>query len=191
MVRRIGGKIVIIACDIDNTICNLQETVLELFNKNNGTSYTLDDFTDYNVENVMSIKEAIKLKEMYASKTIYNYVKPIVKAQECLQRLVNDGHQVYLVTDAVPKNYSEKVAWVRHFFPFIDEAHIVAMKHKHLFKCDVLIEDNVQNLIAGLHYDRVLLNYPWNQKVHDEVYDIYRCKNWNEIVGVINKIKQG
>lgn len=180
----------IIACDIDNTVCNLQEAVLELFNKNNGTNYTLNDFEDYNIENVLSIKEAVKIKEMYASKTIYNNVKPIAKAQESLQKLVNEGHQVYLVTDAIPKNYAEKVAWINHFFPFIDNAHIVAMKHKHLFKCDVLIEDNVQNLISGLHYDRILLNYPWNQKVHDEVYGIYRCNNWNEIMKAINKIKQ-
>lgn len=180
----------IIACDVDNTICNLQETVLELFNKNNGTKYTLNDFTDYNIEDVLSMKEAVKFKEICGSKTIYNNVKPITKAQESLQKLINEGHQVYLVTDAVPKNYNEKVMWLHHFFPFIDDAHIVAMKHKHLFKCDVLIEDNAQNLISGLHYDRILIDYPWNQKVYDEVYGIHRCKNWNEIMRAMNKIKQ-
>ena len=180
----------IIAVDIDNVICNLQEAVTTLFNVRHGTNYTLDDFTDYNVENTLTIKEAVTMKKLYGDNNIYNYVKPIVGSQEALQKLINEGHQVYLVTKAIPKNYYEKVNWVKHFFPFIDEAHIIAMEHKHLFKCDIMVEDNIQNLISGVHYYRICMDYPWNRKIHDEAYDIRRCNNWTEIINVINKIKE-
>jgi len=106
------------------------------------------------------------------------------------QALVCTHHQIYLVTDAIPQVYGEKVKWVKHFFPFIDESHIVAMKHKNLFKCDIMIEDNMQNLISGVHYHRICLDYPWNRKVHDEAYDIHRCNNWNEIANVVNKLNE-
>lgn len=180
----------IIAIDIDNVINNLQETVTSVFNERYATNYTLNDFIDYNVENVLPIKEAVSMKKLYGDSTIYNHVKPITGAQEALQKLTSEGHQVYLVTNAIPKNYNEKVNWIKHFFPFIDETHIVVMEHKHLFRCDVMIEDNIQNLISGLHYERICLNYPWNQKVHDEAYGIRRCNNWNEIMNVIKKIEQ-
>ena len=178
----------IIAIDIDCTVNNLQEAVVNLFNERHGTSYTLDDFTEYNVENILPVKEAITMKEMYADKNIYNFVRPIDGAQDGVQKLMNDGHQVYFLTDAVPKNYYEKIQWVHHFFPFVDEAHIVSMKHKNLFRCDVMIEDNVQNLISGVHYERICLDYAWNRKIYDHVYGIHRCFNWNDIMNAISKI---
>ena len=64
------------------------------------------------------------------------------------------------------------------------------MKHKWMFKCDVMIEDNLQTLLEKPYYHRVLMDRPWNQSNKDHVYDIYRCTNWDEIVGVINKINE-
>lgn len=180
----------ILAIDIDNTIAYLQEAVVELFNERHNTKYTLDDFNDYDVENVLPVKEAVAMKKIYGEKGIYNHVKPIEGSQKALQKLIKEGHQIYLVTDAIPQVYGEKIKWVKHFFPFIDEEHIVAMKHKNLFKCDLMIEDNIQNLISGVHYHRICLDYPWNRKVHDEVYGIYRCNNWDEIVNVVNKLNE-
>lgn len=180
----------IIACDVDNIICNLQEAVTNLFNKRWHTNYTLDDITEYNVENVLPMKQANKMKKIYGENGIYSHVKPIEGAQNALQKLIANGHQVYLVSDVIPKIYNEKVEWLKHFFPFIDESHIVAMKHKNLFKCDIMIEDNMQNLISGVHYHRICLDYPWNRKVHDEAYGIHRCNNWNEIANVVNKLNE-
>lgn len=180
----------IIACDIDNVICNLQEEVVNLFNQRYGTNYTLDTFYDYNIENVLPVRKAMAMIDIYSEDGIYDYIKPIAGSQECIQKLIKDGHQVYFVTDAIPRIYNEKVEWVHHFFPFIDNAHIVAMKHKHLFKCDVMIEDNMKNLLSGVHYSRICLDYPWNRKVYDDIYEIHRCKNWDEIMDAINKIKE-
>ena len=89
------------------------------------------------------------------------------------------------------KTYGEKVEFIRRYFPFIDDSHIVAMKHKHLFRCDVLIEDNLANLLATPYYHRICLNYPWNEakKDWDWVHEIHRCYNWNDIVATVNKIK--
>ena len=180
----------VIACDIDNVLNNLQEAVTKLFNERYNTCYTLNDFHDYDVANVLPVKEAIAMKEMFGEHGIYDYVKPLAGAQESLQKLVNDGYQIYLVTDALPQNYCEKLEWVKHFFPFIDASHVVVMKHKHLFKCDVMIEDHMQNLLAGVHYARICKDAPWNRKVHDHVYDIHRCERWNEIINVIKKINE-
>lgn len=180
----------IIAVDIDNTINNLQEAVIKLFNEQHGTNYTLTDFNDYDIENVLPVKEAVAMKEMYGDNDIYDYVKPLTGAKEGLQKLISDGDQVYLVTAAIPKNYYQKVEWIHHFFPFVDDAHIVSMKHKGLFNCDIMIEDNIKNLIASTLYHRICVDYPWNRNVHDYVYDIHRCANWNEIVKAVKKIKE-
>lgn len=179
-----------IAIDVDNILNNLQMTVVDMFNEKYGTNYTINDFDDYNIENVLPLQEAIDMKELYASEDIYNHVKPIVGSQEGLRKLLTAGHEVYLVTDAIPKNYYNKIQWIKNFFPFIDESHIVSMRHKWLFKADIMIEDNAENLTAGTHYHRICLDYKWNRKVRDWVYGIHRCSNWNEIVSVVNKLSK-
>ena len=180
----------IIACDVDNCLNNLQEAVIQLFNERHGTNYTVDSFNDYNIENVLPVKEAIAMKDMYGESGIYDYVKPLYGSQDGLQKLINDGHHVYLVTDAVPKNYSEKIDWIHHFFPFVNDSHIVAMKHKHLFKCELMIEDNMTNLLSGVNYHRVCIDYKWNRNGKDYVYDIHRCINWDDVLDVVDKLKE-
>jgi 5'(3')-deoxyribonucleotidase len=180
----------VIAIDCDDTICNLQEVVVNLFNNRYGSNYSLEDFTEYDVMNILPTQDAIVMRDMYGESGIYDKVKPMPGAQEAIEKLINLGHQVYLVTAAVPKTYAEKVAFIQRFFPYIDDGHIVSMKHKWLFKCDLMIEDNLQTLLERPHYHRVLLDCPWNQSSKDWVYGVNRCKNWKEILEVVNQINE-
>lgn len=180
----------IIAIDIDDTICNLQEVVIDIFNKRFGSHYKIDDFAEYDIMNILPTQDAIVMKDMYGESGLYDKVKPMLGAQEALEKLINLGHQVYLVTAAIPKTYGEKVAFIKRFFPYIDESHIICMKHKWLLKCDVMIEDNLQTLLAKPYYHRILLDKPWNQSNKDYVYGVHRCYNWDDIVTAVNKISE-
>lgn len=180
----------IILCDLDNVLCCLQEYTIEMYNKKYGTNYTLEDFKEHDVTDTLGIEGAAKMKEIYADAEIYNYLTPISGSRSAMQKFINAGHQVYIVTDAIPCTFEKKVNWIKNYFPFIDESHIVSMKHKWLFKCDVMIEDNLENLISGHHYERVCMDYPWNRGVHDEVYDIHRCYSWDDIVAAVNNINE-
>lgn len=180
----------IICVDVDDVLCNLQEVVVNLFNERYGSSYKIEDFTEYDVMNVMPTQDAMVMRDIYGESGLYNKVKPMPGAKETLEKLINLGHQVYLVTAAIPKTYGEKVAFIQRFFPYIDEGHIICMKHKWLLKCDVMIEDNLQTLLANHNYHRIVFNRPWNQSSKDWVYGINRCNNWKEIFEVVNKINE-
>lgn len=178
----------VIAIDCDNVLCNLQEVVVNLFNERYRTHYTLNDFTEYDIMNVLPTAEAVKMKSIYGESGLYNLVKPLPGAQSALQKLVNMGHTVYVVTDAIPETYGEKVEFIRRYFPCISAENIVCMKHKHLLKCDVLVEDNLDNLLAGQHYYRCLINWPWNAWDRDWVYGIERCYGFDDVLAAIDKI---
>ena len=180
----------VIAVDVDDVICNLQEVVIEIFNDKFGTHYTLENFTEYDIMNILPSNDAIAMKELYGVSGLYNIVKPMYGAQKVLEKLINLGHQVYLVTAAIPNTYGEKVAFIKRFFPYIDESHIVCMKHKWMFKCDIMIEDNIQTLLAKPYYHRICFDRPWNRQISDWTYDIHRCNNWSEIMEVVNKINE-
>jgi 5'(3')-deoxyribonucleotidase len=180
----------ILAIDIDDTICNLQETVVNIFNQRYGKKYSVDDFHDFDVTNVLPEDEATNMISIYGESGLYKIVKPISNAKNALQKLINKGHQIYLVTNAVPGTYGEKVEFVKKYFPYIDDAHIVSMKHKHLFRCDVMVDDCLQNILAKPYYHRVLIDRPWNRSNSDYAYGIYRCYNWNEVLEAIDKIDE-
>ena len=178
----------VIAIDMDNCICNLQEVVVSLFNKRYNTNYAVEDFTDYDVAHILPKNQAVLMKTMYGEENLYGNIKPLTGSQNAVEKLINAGHQVYIVSDIIPKTYAEKVEWIKFYFPQIDEAHICAMKHKHMFKCDVMIEDNLQNLLAKPYYERICFDYAWNRGVSDYTYGIHRVHNWNEVLDVINKL---
>lgn len=178
----------VLCVDVDDVICNLQEVVIDLFNKRYGANYKIEDFTEFNIMNILPTQDAIVMRDMYGEVGLYDKVKPMPEAQKALEKLINLGHQVYLVTAAIPKTYGEKVAFIKRFFPYIDESRIICMKHKHLLKCDIMIEDNLQTILEGTHYHRILIDKPWNHFDKDWVYGINRCYNWNEILEAINNI---
>ena len=123
--------------------------------------------------------------EIHPATALLEYM---LSAQNAIEKLINDGHQVYIVSDVIPKIYEEKVEWLKFYFPQIDESHIVAMKHKHLFRCDIMIEDNLHNLLAKPYYERICFDYAWNRKVNDYAYGIHRVSSWDEVLNVINKL---
>ena len=175
----------LIAVDMDNVLCNLQETVINLYNERYKTNYTLEDFDQYDIANVLPMQDAIMMKAIYSMNGLYKQVKPLSGAREALQRLISKGHDVYIVSDVIPSTYAEKVEFIHHYFPMITDDHIIAMKHKHLLRCDLMIEDNVDNLLAGYHYHRICMDYAWNRDVMDWPHDIYRCSNWTEVLAAV------
>lgn len=180
----------VIVCDIDDTLCNLQETTINIFNERFGSHYKIKDFTEYNIMNVLPVQDAISMIEIYGEHGLYDKVKPLPGAQKSLEKLINLGHNVYLVTAAIAKTYGEKVDFIKRYFPYIDDDHIVSMKHKWMLNADIMIEDNLETLLAKPNYHRICLNMPWNQSDKDWVYGVHRCHNWNEIMATVNKISE-
>ena len=180
----------VICCDVDQVLNNLTEATLEVFNERYETSYTMEDMTDFNVENILSNEEADNVKVIFNSPDIWDKVRPLPGAQDGLQKLINNGHLVYLVTNNCPDTYGQKVAWIKRYFPFVDSSKIVCMTDKWMLRADVMIEDCYANLIAKPYYDRILLDYPWNQSTKDYVYGIYRVSDWSEVLDVVNKLNE-
>lgn len=178
----------VICIDCDNVLNNLQEVVTNVFNDKYGTSYSLDTFTKYNISECINRDDATKMTSIYHDAEIYNLVQPISGARQAIQKLLRAGHDVYIVTYSFSDIFDEKCNWIKYHFPEIDDAHIVAMKHKWLFKCDVMIEDCFETLIEKPYYHRICFDQSWNRYDKDYIYGIHRANNWKEVVDFVNKI---
>lgn len=180
----------VLCVDVDGVLNNLMDVIIDTYNVKYETEFTANDITTYSLDSCFELSVAKQMKNLFKSSNVWDKVKPLPGAQEGLQKLINDGHQVYIVTDHDPNTYGTKVEWIKRFFPFVDPSKIMCVKDKWMLRADLMIEDNLQTLLAKPYYHRVLMDQPWNQSTHDWAYDVYRCSNWNEIVDAVNKLKE-
>lgn len=181
----------IIAVDFDNILNNLTEKTLEVYNDQSGKTIQAENLTSYNFYDCIDKTDADGMIKLFKNKILWDALTPIEGSREGLQKLIDAGHRVYIVTATAPENFAWKINWLKKYFPFFNTDNVIRMKDKSLFKCQVMIEDCLDQLIKNKLCNKVLLNYPWNQnESKDFVYDIYRCKSWPEILEAVNQIEK-
>ena len=178
----------IIAIDVDNVLNNLMEKSIEMYNITYNTFLTIDDFIKYDIFQVLDFKEAENFIELFLKQELWDSLTPLKNSQWGVKKLIENGYEVYFATSTHYSNFSWKVEWLKKYFPMIPEKNIICIHNKGLLKCDVMIEDCVDNLLSNTSCYRVLLDYSWNREVHDDARLIYRVHNWEEIIQTIDKL---
>lgn len=110
---------------------------------------------------------------------------PIKGSVKYIQKLIDDGHEVYIVTSAHYKSVVHKVEKVllKHF-PYIPWERVIITSKKQMIKGDVLIDDAVHNLVNG-DYHKFLMNAPHNQSYDEKADGMVRVSSWEEIYELI------
>ena len=180
----------IIVCDIDCVLNNLCEKMLEIYNAHSGKNIQVSDITSYDFKECLPKEDADALYSLFKEKELWDSLEPIKDSQWGLQTLLNTGHQVVLATATHECNFEWKCKWIYKHFGMINESNIIRIYNKGLLRADVIIDDCMDNLIKCC-CDRICLDMPYNrddQKYY--VYDIYRARDWKEIVKFINDIER-
>lgn len=179
----------IICVDVDNILNDLAQKTLELYNSRYNKNIQMSDITSYNFFDCLPHEDASCIISLFEEKELWDSLKPLPDSQEALKSLIKNEHKVYLATATNPINFKWKVDWLQKYFPFIHSDNIIRIMDKSLLKCDIMIDDNLDNLI-GSFCDRICLDYPWNHSASKDVsYDIKRVNNWNQIPNIINNIE--
>lgn len=180
----------IIMCDIDDILNDLIPKAIDLYNARTNKSLQLKEITAYDFYDCLSPEDATGIIELFKEKKLWDSLRPLSGAQKGLKALVNRGHDVYLATATLPENLPWKVDWLSKYFPFMSADKVIRIKNKGLLNCDVMIDDNLDNLCCNI-CERIVLDYPWNRSAtKDYAYDIKRAHNWKEIVNFVNDIER-
>lgn len=180
----------IIACDIDGVLNNLVEETLKLYNSRSGKNIQISDITSYNFSDCLPIEDAEGIVSLFKEKCLWDSLKPLQGSQKTLKQLIKKGHQIYLATATDPINFQWKIEWLKQYFSFIPSDNVIRIMDKSLLKCDVLIDDCLDNLTT-IFCERVCIDSPWNQSTSkDYAYDIKRAYSWNDVLNIINNIER-
>lgn len=180
----------IIGVDCDSVLNNLTERVLEVYNADNDDNLTLDDITDYYMENFVKPECREGFYKIFFDKRVWKGIKVIDNCVEVLEKYHNRGDTIYIVTATDPSNMSKKGAWLGRILPFLDiRKRLICIHKKQLLSgnIDVLIDDSLKNLIGG-GYKKIVLDYAWNRNVNDKEHELIRCRDWLEIDKALERI---
>lgn len=181
----------IIGIDFDDTVNTLLEGWLEWLNNRYETCYTTRDIKQWDI---CSYFPLLTRDEVYAplNQELFweKYVRVDVEATTYIKQLIEDGHEVYIVTASTPETlYYKWEHLISNYLPFINSSNIIMCSNKQLLSnLDILIDDGLHNLVGG-KYLKILVDKPYNQQtVEKDMQDgILRCKTWKNIYNIINK----
>ena len=177
----------IIAIDFDCTLFPTLEMVIDIYNQKYNESISLDQITQYSLYETFHKEVADKLFEIFWDEETYKNLYPYDNAIEVVKSLVSKGHEVYIATATTVKELYWKETLLQKYFPFIPKNNLIRIKNKSLLKCDIIIDDYLDNLINS-DAIRICLDYPWNRnKQIEQEYNIHRTFSWDEILNIIER----
>ncbi len=176
----------IIGLDFDETINNMLDTWIGWLNKKHGTTVKLEDIVDWELSKVFPNLSKKELFEPLNTPEYWYYVTIKPGAVEVIERLIEEGHQVYIVTSSHYRTLPSKIdnCLFTHL-PFLKKENVIITYNKSLIGCDLLLDDAEHNLInfKGI---KVLFDasYNKNSTVHD-----FRVKSWVDFYELVQELK--
>ena len=94
-------------------------------------------------------------------------VNPIKDSQHYIEKLHNDGYEIYIVTATSYQTLYYKMLRFFELYKIVDVNQIIVCKHK--------------KLLYGGFYTKVLFDAPHNQRFNEKEIGAKRCKTWREV----------
>ena len=175
--------------DMDDVLEDLSGAWTDYLNWYYGTSVSKDDIRDWDFSLAFPELTAEQAYGALNASLLWENAKPIDGAQEYLQKLIDDGHRVVIVTASHPKNILMKyINIICRYFRFLSYKDIIITCRKDLVRGDVLIDDGPHNFEGNVTYRGLLMTAPHNRFFDAEKAGLTRVNNWGEAYEAVCKI---
>lgn len=169
-----------ILCDADDTIENLAIYWIDELNRKYNKCVDAASRDSWDLcKSFPDLSEAQVLEPLYTDE-LWEKITPITDSEMYLKKLVDDGHEVYIVTASNLETKTVKTNKLLRMFPFLNKDNIIFTYDKQSVDGDVLIDDGVHNLLGGA-YRKFLFHQPYNANIDEQKHDITRVFSWKEI----------
>lgn len=177
-----------ILVDVDDTIENLLDAWCEWLNREYNTSFMADKVTEWDLTQKFAPLTHEQIISPLSLPEFWDTVMPKPGAQAALIKMMDDGHEVYLVTASHYDTYKPKIEhMINRCFWFIDYDHIICTSNKKLIKGDLIIDDGAHNLGTT---PGILFDAPHNRGVDAEDVNAIRLYTWEQIYDYVCQIAE-
>ena len=178
-----------ILIDMDGTIEDLLTAWIECLNNTHDLNVSLNDNIYYDMTKTFPSLTADQIFYPLYQDSFWETVKPMNGASETIEKMIHDGHNVYIVTASSPETIKIKLEKVLFkYFPYLSYENVIVAFNKQMIIGDVMIDDAPFNLIGG-GYIKLLMDSPTNRDfVETEENGITRVYNWEQIYEIISSM---
>lgn len=171
-----------ILVDMDDTLESLVPAWVEWLNKYHELNVDPESITEWDMGIAFPSLSRDELFAPLSIREFWNTVKPKPGAVECVKKLIDDGHRVYVCTASHYKGLKDKmeVALFQNF-PYLKWANVIIVQHKHLIRGDFIIDDaphNLKDWYGGVSLP-FLMDAPHNRCTKET--GMIRVHTWDEI----------
>lgn len=172
-----------IGFDMDGVLADLVTEIIYKYNKKfSDNIITHKDFVEWGFDEYKAIKHPDVIWN-FVGNLDYSYVMPMKRAVKVLEKLIIEGFDVYIITDAFswPNTLKSRYEWLISHFSFMKN-NFIFTKNKHLVDVDYLIDDNIDTINKFNEYKinklklGVIYDAPYNQE-----YKGCRFKNMDDV----------
>lgn len=177
-----------ILVDLDCVLINTGEVWVDILNEVHGTTVKYDDVNEWDMTKFFPTLSRDEVYEPLSNGSVWSRVSPIPGARDTIERLIADGHEVYIVTASSLNTIGNK--WrevIQKFFPMIKHNNVIVASNKQMIIADVLIDDAPHNIEGGKYFG-ILFEAPHNRSYNECVSGFARAHNWDDVYKVIETI---
>ena len=171
----------VVLIDADGVLEDLSQKWVVYLNEIYVTSVRFEDLTEWDMTAAFPSLTREQVYRIDWDEEFYSRLEPIPGAVDAVRRLLDDGHEIYVVTTTPYRAVKAKLERaIFPYFPFLTWKNIIVTANKHLIRGDVLIDDGIHNLLGG-DYWKILVTAPYNKDYDAEANGMIRVSSWEEI----------
>lgn len=172
--------------DINNTIDNYIQVLLEVYNKRYNDNLLYENITDYNVVKFIKSECSDFWKEFSNDENLSK-----LKLQDGVKDVINycyENFELRFITAIFPINNNCDFFYnfLKNNFDWMETKHFVRLEDKQEYNVDLLIDDYLANLIGG-NYAKIIRICPWNKNISTRRNKMFRIDQWDkDSINIIN-----
>lgn len=182
----------VILLDMDDVLADFNQGWLDAYNEDYKDTLVKEDLIDWDITKFMK-NPAKKLVSYYlCHKHLYLKLVPKPHAKEVIQRWIDKGYTIMVVTDSPMSSFDgyfhsnptdEKKMWLKEHFPMISASNFITTSQKWFVYGDVLVDDRPTTIEKFEELGRKIIAFdmPYNRTTNAT----YRCKDWLDLERII------
>ena len=191
-----------ILVDIDNTCIDSNLEIIRQYRE-----YTNDYKIPYIEKDIgwdfspvidSNIWDGNKITKTFSSKEFYNNVKLKNDCNYVLNKLINLGHEVIIVTKPSKNGLDLRIDFINKNIPNTSVIFLMQDNFdKSIINGDIIIDDVLESHKGDRKLNLLFGNYGYNNDKQKKEWEkknnkqLIRCKNWKEVLAQIEKMEDG
>ncbi|MDO4741034.1 MAG: hypothetical protein Q4A66_10235 [Eubacteriales bacterium] len=177
-----------ILIDMDDTLEQLVVGWIAFLNEKYGTQICPCAVKDWDMCKAFPSLTRSQVYSALDEDALWEHVPPMPGAVETVKRLMDDGHEIFIVTASGYKSLCAKMEKVLfRYFPYLSWEQVIVTSQKTLIDGDLIIDDGPHNL-CGRHRRKILFSAAHNLSFDESTVGAVRAGTWDEVYNEITRL---